>query len=144
MHLNPAGEMLHRWAAEVTRKFPRVCFDDFLVMPNHVHTIVRFDEPAPEEPLPYSVGQVVGWFKTMTTNEYIRHVRQNGWIRFDEHFWQRDYYDHIIRGDEELSNIKRYIRNNPFNWQMDVENPTFRGLRNPERPWEPLELGAAT
>ena len=66
---------------------------------------------------------VVQWFKTMTTNEYIRGVKQNGWLRFDGKLWQRNYYDHIIRNENELNRIRRYIVDNPAKWQYDRENP---------------------
>jgi len=57
----------------------------------------------------------------MTTNEYIRGVKQNKWPRFDGKLWQRNYYEHIIRNDMELYNIRSYIINNPLKWK-DNEN----------------------
>ncbi len=42
---------------------------------------------------------MMDWFKTMTTNEYIRGVKQLGWERFDRKLWQRNYDDHIIRNE---------------------------------------------
>ena len=48
--------------------------------------------------------------------------------------WQRNYYDHIIRNDRELKNIQWYIRNNPLNWQLDRDNvQNIRKLSPPER-----------
>jgi len=37
--------------------------------------------------------------------------------------WRRDYYEHIVRDDEDLNRIREYIRNNPKNWENDPENP---------------------
>ena len=37
--------------------------------------------------------------------------------------WQRNYYEHVIRDDDELRRTREYIRNNPENWQSDEENP---------------------
>jgi hypothetical protein len=37
-------------------------------------------------------------------------------------FWQRNYYEHIIRNDKELNNIRDYILNNLMQWHMDEEN----------------------
>ena len=70
-----------------------------------------------------TVGDVVNWFKTMTTNQYIRGVRQNGWPPFPDRLWQRNYYEHIIRNEDELNRFRRYIADNPCNWQTDKENP---------------------
>lgn len=65
------------------------------------------------------LSMVVGWFKTMSTNEYIRGVKQSGWPPFDRKLWQRNYYEHIIRDDISLQNIAYYISNNPTHWQED-------------------------
>ncbi|OIN59692.1 hypothetical protein BLX24_07440 [Arsenicibacter rosenii] len=62
---------------------------------------------------------IVGWFKTMTTNEYIRNVKHNGWPRFDKRLWQRNYYEHIIRTDRAFNNITTYIIENPQRWRSD-------------------------
>jgi len=66
-----------------------------------------------------AIGDVVDWFKTMTTNEYIRGVKQYGWKRFDGKLWQRNYYEHIIRSTEEYERIAGYITDNPAKWQDD-------------------------
>ena len=36
---------------------------------------------------------------------------------------QRNYYEHIIRNESELTCIREYINNNPLKWQLDIENP---------------------
>ena len=62
---------------------------------------------------------IVGWFKIMTTNDYIRNVKHNGWPRFDKRLWQRNYYEHIIRTDRAFKNITTYIMENPQRWRSD-------------------------
>ena len=63
--------------------------------------------------------RVVGWFKTMTTNEYIRGVKTLGWKRFDGKLWQRNYYEHIIRNEKSFETISDYIIDNPAKWNQD-------------------------
>ena len=65
------------------------------------------------------LSAVVGWFKTMSTNEYIRGVKQLDWPPFDRKLWQRNYYEHIIRNDQSLCEISNYIINNPAHWPDD-------------------------
>jgi REP element-mobilizing transposase RayT len=60
----------------------------------------------------------------MTTNEYIRGVKQLGWPAFRGRVWQRNYYEHIIRDEVELNRIDEYIRGNPLQWADDTENPS--------------------
>jgi len=70
-----------------------------------------------------TLGEIVGWFKTMTTNAYIRGVKECGWTPFPRRFWQRNYYEHIVRNEGELDRIRTYIASNPLRWALDRENP---------------------
>ena len=62
---------------------------------------------------------IVQWFKTMSTNAYIKGVINKGWQRFEKRLWQRNYYEHIIRNEKSLASISDYIRNNPSQWNKD-------------------------
>ena len=67
------------------------------------------------------------WFKTMTTNEYIRGVKKYNWERFNKKLWQRNYWEHIIRNEPAYNRIANYIINNPANWDEDKLNPDISG-----------------
>ncbi|MBM3472944.1 MAG: hypothetical protein FJX75_06745 [Armatimonadetes bacterium] len=67
-------------------------------------------------------GTIVQWFKTMTTNEYIRGVRIGTWPPFRKRLWQRNYWEHIIRNQADLAEIETYIESNPAEWAWDEEN----------------------
>ena len=58
----------------------------------------------------------------MTTNETIRAVKQLGWSPLDGKLWQRNYYEYIIRNEDEHMVIDQYILSNPLNWDTDSEN----------------------
>ena len=66
-----------------------------------------------------TVGNVVGVFKSLTSNEYIRGVKNNGWLRFNKKLWQRNYYEHIIRDEKSYYQISEYIQINPLKWRED-------------------------
>jgi REP element-mobilizing transposase RayT len=66
--------------------------------------------------------RIIQWFKTITTNAYIKGVKNNQFPPFDKRIWQRSYYDHIIRNEHSLFRIRKYIKNNPINWQNDKNN----------------------
>lgn len=66
---------------------------------------------------------VIRWFKTMTTNEYIRGVKTRGWAPFQRRLWQRNYYEHVVRDEASLNRIRRYILENPAHWEFDRDNP---------------------
>ena len=50
----------------------------------------------------------------MTTNEYIKNVKTSGWVRFNGKLWQRNYFEHVIRNENELNRIREYTINNPI------------------------------
>lgn len=87
-----------------------ILLDQFIIMPNHIHGIIIF-----EKSNNLSLGEIIGAFKSLTTNEYIKQVKENNWPRFENKFWQSRFYDRIIRTDREFSNIQKYIINNPKN-----------------------------
>jgi len=58
-------------------------------------------------------------FKSITTVEYIRGVKNLDWLPFDGKLWQRNYYEHIIRNEQSYQTISNYILNNNTNWQKD-------------------------
>jgi REP element-mobilizing transposase RayT len=126
-------------------KFPAVETDESVTMPNHFHGIIVIVEPdtvganlcvRPDAPgqahgsaqpgqTPGSaptLGEIVQWFKTMTTNAYIRGVK-HGWKPFPGKLWQRNYYERIIHGERQLNAIRQYIRDNPARWTEDRNNP---------------------
>lgn len=138
MKLNAAGLMVERWYFDLKNKFPDIQCGEFVCMPNHVHAIVTNVGADPcvrpetgqtqtgqtHRSAPTGAGtslsRVVQWFKTMSTNEYIRGVEQNGWQPFSAKLWQRNYYEHIIRDEDSYLKIAEYIQTNPQRWQEDT------------------------
>jgi REP element-mobilizing transposase RayT len=70
-----------------------------------------------------TLGDVVGAFKSLTTVEYSRGVDRHGWPPFSGRMWQRNYYERIIRDDDELARARQYIEDNPLQWALDADNP---------------------
>jgi len=125
--------MLKNFWEKLPTKFSMVQLDEFVVMPNHVHGIIMIGQPrgvAPTENITGqqndvfpTLGDVMDWYKTMTTNAYINGVKSNQWGRFKERFWQRNYFERVIRDDEDLNRIRQYIIDNPTKWGEDENNP---------------------
>jgi REP element-mobilizing transposase RayT len=55
----------------------------------------------------------------MVANEYIQNVKAGKFPPFEKSIWQRNYYEHIIRNDNDLDRVRDYIVNNPLNWEID-------------------------
>ena len=144
MILNGAGNMIAKWYIELENKFSDIRCHEMIVMPNHFHCIVEIVgadlRVCPNtniantniadtniaigniegEHIGSPLHRVVQWFKTMSTNEYIRGVKTLHWQPFDGKLWQRNYWEHIIRNENEYKRITEYIINNPKNWGNDT------------------------
>ncbi len=97
----------------------------FVVMPNHVHVIFAFvgatlasPNSAKPGPKPRSLGAIIGSFKSAVTKRVNEFHNLPGAT-----FWQRNYYEHVIRNERELNLISQYIISNPLQWAIDRENP---------------------
>ncbi len=146
MRLNDAGYAVEKWWLELPHKFPLVKMDEYVIMPNHFHGIVVIvgadlrvcptpcinpktlsDKHIKGEHVGSPLHKMIQWFKTMTTNEYIRAVKRYELPFLHGGFWQRNYYERIIRNEQELNKIREYIINNPLKWSLDSENPDREG-----------------
>ena len=111
--------IVHKWIRETENKYPDVTIDKYVVMPDHLHLIVTIKERHAGCSLP----DVMCFFKTMTTNEYIRGVKDGILLPFDGKLWQKSYYDHVIRNQQDYNEIWEYIENNPAKWIIMHEKP---------------------
>jgi putative transposase len=132
VELSEIGICAHTCWAEIPEHFSNIRLDEFVIMPNHVHGIViiektvetlhatslqeRKEKMSNISPKPGSLSAIVRSYKSAVT----RWARKNGHPNFA---WQPRFFDHIIRNDESLYEIRRYIRNNPLEWDLDYEHP---------------------
>jgi REP element-mobilizing transposase RayT len=127
VRLTPMGEIAKRCWEEIPKHFPNVELDAHVVMPNHIHGIIILNDPVGVEyiqPLPKtfqhviskSLGSIVRSYKAAVSRECQKR-------KYYDFSWQRNYYEHIIRDDKDLNNIREYILNNPIKWYLDENNP---------------------
>ena len=69
---NNPDKMIEKWLLELENKFDGVKICEYIIMPNHLHFIISKTGDHAGSPL----RDIVGWFKTMTTNEYIENVKK--------------------------------------------------------------------
>jgi REP element-mobilizing transposase RayT len=79
-----------------------------------------------------TLGNIVGAFKSKVFNQWFKYIRQNN-LDLIGKIWQRNYYEHIIRNERSLENIRNYICNNPGDWSNDVENDNNKNITKQER-----------
>ena len=97
-------------AFEEVEKLYGVEFDYRIIMPDHIHFIVF----VPQDCLPVELGHIVGAFKSVITRDWLEICkRQNAEMG---KIWQKGYYDHIVRNEQDLYEIRKYIDGNPDRW----------------------------
>jgi REP element-mobilizing transposase RayT len=132
MHRNELGEYVALSWKWLARQYPYLDLDEWIVMPNHVHGIIvitarrggsrtaptsSFADPERTAPTKRkTLGSLVGAFKTVSTDRFNEMRGTPG-----AQLWQRDFYDHIIRNEDELNKIREYIRTNPLQWASDPD-----------------------
>ena len=130
MILNDAGKIVGKQWQWLESQYGHVILDAFVVMPNHLHGIIVISDvdtrrggsrtaPTTSRTAPTikPLGRLVGAFKTTSTKQ-INNMRNTP----GEKLWQRNYWEHIIRNENEYRRIAEYIRNNPAKWEMDKLN----------------------
>jgi len=149
--LSDAGKMIQAVWDESSDHYPDTETDAFAIMPNHIHGIVvligsnpdvgvgpcaypdhgqtpkRIGQPQGVAPTGLSLPDMVHRFKTLTTKRYTDGVKRGAWPPFRARLWQRNYYEHVIRNERELDEIREYIATNPLKWALDRENPQRTG-----------------
>lgn len=143
VRLSEIGEIVHTCWWDIKPRFANVELDEYVIMPNHIHGIIILREDvgagfprlatrtgndtvggdpsrtqgAETAPLRKpTLGQVIAYFKYQSTKR-INLVRGSSGLKF----WQRNYHEHVIRGEQDLRDVRAYIRSNPHNWDSDPE-----------------------
>jgi len=137
---NKVKQMVGNIWFKLTTKFNNIDLDEYVIMPNHLHGIIIIHDneivgaglvPALDQgdhkgrPYRKTLGDIIGAFKSTTTHKYIQGIKTNNWPWFAGKLWQRNYYERIIRNNQELNRIRLYIQNNPQNWEFDRNNPKY-------------------
>ena len=109
------AEIAEYWLYEIPHHFEYVSIDKSVIMPDHIHFVLRIDRPLDTgghtgPPLP----QIVQWYKTMTTAEYSRLVKSGILPPYNNRLWQRGFYDHVIRNEHDYIECMKYIEQNPL------------------------------
>ena len=129
MMLNAEGQIVAEEWIKTAEIRNNIELDEWVVMPNHFHGILVINEcrgtarraPTVEQfgkPVSNSIPTIIRSFKSAVTKR-INELRNSPGAKI----WQRNYYEHIIRNEDELNCIREYITDNPLKWEFDKENP---------------------
>lgn len=121
--LNYLGLIVEETWQEISMHFPSIEIDSHIVMPNHFHGIVIINEVGAQhaEPLRHIKTQPLGVIVRSFKSAVTKSAHDLG-LFIGEKIWQRNYYEHIIRDEDDYQQITDYIASNPINWEYDHEN----------------------
>jgi len=135
IHLSSIGHIIKKCWKELPDHYAGCALDAFIIMPDHVHGIIIIKERAENssiynsvqagfKPAPtgsHSLSEITRGFKTFSARQINRFQRTP-----KIPFWQRNYYDHIIRDNASLERIRWYIQANPERW-FENKNLKLKG-----------------
>ncbi len=129
--LSSIGEFVYQYLIQIPVHYNSAELDGFVIMPSHVHALIIIHDnvgaihelPLHELPLRRQrrnmlLPHIIGRFKMNSAKMANLKLQKSG-----QRFWQRNYYEHIVRNEDSLNRIREYIINNPMRWQYDRENP---------------------
>jgi len=124
MILNDFGKIVNEEWLKTKEIRKNVDLDEYVIMPNHFHGILIIEHRgkmhlAPTnakfgQPISGSLSAIIGSFKAAITRRINKLMPEKIQV------WQRDFYEHIIRNENDLYNIRKYIELNPLKWEIDV------------------------
>ncbi len=148
MRLNRFGEIVHSTWLDLPRHYPHVELDAFVIMPNHVHAVLMLQDhggrgvslqakngvqtsnlsghstlqditkthPGGPGKVSHALPEIIRAFKSFSAVKINILRRAKG-----QPVWQRNYYDHVIRNQDDLEQIRKYVEGNPLLWEQDPE-----------------------
>lgn len=122
--LTPYGTIVEQSIHNISHHYSHITVDSYAIMPDHVHMLLAVEDPgmagtlevagdgrqiAAPTPIAAKLPTVIQQFKRAVSKTAGYSV------------WQKGYYDHIIRNEEDLQSTRQYIQNNPLKWLLDRE-----------------------
>ena len=121
--LSSLGEIVRNTIYRVGNKYSDcVVFDNYVIMPNHIHLIVSISNPCVNQRTAAraapTLSQVISEIKSCAAVDWIKYCKTNA-IEYAP-VWQRSFYDHVIRCEQDYEEIWQYIEENPFKWIKQI------------------------
>ena len=111
--LTAIGEIVRKSITNISEHYPAITVENFVIMPNHIHLLLQIHTDIDgRSMIAPTVSTVVRLMKGAVS-------KQAGFS-----VWQKGFYDHVIRGDQDYKEIWNYIEGNPGKW---VEDKLYNG-----------------
>jgi len=101
--LSQEGIIVEKYIHTIDEIFKNVIIDEYIIMPNHIHMIIKIKNKSE-----ITISRIIKQYKMAVSKKIGYSV------------WQKSFYEHIIRSENEYYKIKEYIQNNILNWEKDI------------------------
>ena len=106
--LTNLGQIVQQSIEDISKHYPMISVDHYVIMPNHVHLLLQINtDPDGRSMIAPTISTVVRLMKGAVS-------RQAGFA-----VWQKGFYDHVIRNENDYKDIWNYIAGNPSKWAED-------------------------
>ncbi len=117
--LSDIGGLIERSWRYIPTSSPFASLDEYVIMPNHLHGIILFDNP--DEP---DTAEIKFEMREKTLSVVMRTFKAAATANVRKIYpaielWQPKFFDRIVRNDQELQRIRKYILDNPLRWEQD-------------------------
>ena len=122
--LTECGRIVDKHLHNMSTFYANVKVDTYVIMPNHVHLLIRIidgeDDGPPRTSVP-TIRPLVGKSAVAQSilSQFVSTFKRFCNREVGENIWQMRSYDHIIRGEQDYREIWQYINENPIKWQLD-------------------------
>ena len=139
MQLSLQGTIVEQSWSWLKTQYPHIEIEPFCILPNHVHALFHIypcpdcdgEETSPNKnnsehmrllkvQHPHTLSQMIAKYKYHTTRLINQHLKTAG-----KPFWQKSFYDHVVRDEKDLFAVENYIQHNVLKWEADHENPNY-------------------
>lgn len=123
MRLGPYGHIVREeWLRNVESAGSQARLDAYVVMPNHFHALVWIGSNGQVEQPAAVLDGLMTAFKA-AVDRRVNDMRGTP----DGRFWQPRYHSHRLRHAQAVPSVRRYVANNPADWERDNLNPAVGG-----------------
>lgn len=108
VELNEIGKTVKDTLLQIPMHYPYIKVDAFVIMPDHIHLLLRICVSELNDNMERkSISTVINQWKGIVTKTIGKSI------------WQKLFFDHVIRNDEDYENTLRYMYHNPLKWYYE-------------------------
>ena len=106
--LTNLGMVVRQSIEDIPKHYPAISVDHYVIMPNHIHLLLQINTDADGRPMAApTISTVINQAKGIVSK------------RAGFSIWQKGFYDHVIRSEQDYLDIWNYIEGNPSKWAED-------------------------